>query len=337
VTKAPTGLSFEGLPAHPAIQPIKLKNRLDSIDQFRGLAIILMVLVNYAADVQTVPAWFKHAPDIGLTIADLVAPMFIFAIGLTFGISARKRREREGLGKTIEHFVRRYLAILGIGAILSAGETMLGMNPSGIDWGALQAIGGAGLVTLLVIFLPTKLRFFLGVGLLAVYQVLVNAFWLDQILRSPHGGMIGTLSWAAILILATVLADLFHNESQRNYFYLACALTLMIGIALAFIVLVSKNRVSASYVLISLGVSGLVFSLFHLSRTNLSLLSAWGQNPILLYLLHYPLLALVVLPDIPTWHVQAPLWLAGLQALALVVILSWIALGWQKRKFVFSM
>jgi len=313
-----------------------VKTRLPSIDQFRGLAILMMVLVNYAADVQAIPAWFKHAHDIGFTVADLVAPMFIFAIGLTFGFSARKRRERDGLRLTLEHFARRYLAILGIGAILSAGETMLGMNSSGIDWGALQSIGGAGLVTLLVIFLPTKTRFALGVGLLAVYQILLNTFWLDLVLRSPHGGLPGTLSWSAMLILATILADLFHDEPRRNYFYLASALALAAGLALAFLVPVSKNRVSASYDLIALGLSALIFSLFHLSKANLSLLAAWGQNPILLYLLHYLVLAFFVLPDIPIWHAQAPLWLAGLQALTLVVILSLIAREWQKRGFVFS-
>jgi predicted acyltransferase len=316
---------------------LTMAERVESIDQFRGLAILLMVLVNFAADVQTVPAWLKHAPDIGFTIADLVAPMFIFAIGLTFGISARKRRERDGLGKTIEHFVRRYLAILGIGEILSAGETMLGMNHSGVDWGALQAIGGAGLVTLTVIFLPTNIRIFLGVGLLAVYQTLVTTLWLDLVLRSPHGGLIGTLSWSAMLILATVFGDLLHDATRRNYFPLASALTLAAGILLAFLVPVSKNRVSASYDLVALGLSGLVFSLFYLVKANPSVLSAWGQNPLLLYNLHYLLLAVFVLPDIPFWHAQAPLWLAGLQASALVVILSWIALDWQKRKFVFSL
>jgi predicted acyltransferase len=283
------------------------------------------------------PAWLKHAPDIGFTIADLVAPMFIFAIGLTFGISARKRRERDGLGKTIEHFAKRYLAILGIGAILSAVETALGMNETGIDWGALQAIGGAGLVALTVIFLQTRLRLFLGLGLLVVYQALVTTFWLDLILRSPHGGLPGTVSWSAMLILATVLGDLLHDAARRNYFPLACALTLAAGIALAFVVPVSKNRVSPSYDLVSLGLSGLVFSLFQLSKVRLSLLSAWGQNPLLLYNLHYLVLALVVLPNIPFWHAQAPLWLAGLQAAALVVILSWVALDWRKRKFVFSL
>jgi predicted acyltransferase len=62
-------------------------SRLESIDYFRGLAIMLMVLANFTIGIVIVPGWLKHASDIGLTIPDLIAPFFIFAIGLTFGLS----------------------------------------------------------------------------------------------------------------------------------------------------------------------------------------------------------------------------------------------------------
>ena len=46
-------------------------SRIDAIDQFRGAAIVLMVLANYLADVGSIPSWLKHAPDIGLTAIGL--------------------------------------------------------------------------------------------------------------------------------------------------------------------------------------------------------------------------------------------------------------------------
>ena len=53
----------------------KTKSRLDSIDQFRGFAILLMVLANYLSRIQSVPAWLKNAPLVaGLTVVDLIAP-----------------------------------------------------------------------------------------------------------------------------------------------------------------------------------------------------------------------------------------------------------------------
>ena len=313
------------------------KQRIDAIDQFRGFAILAMVLVNYAADIQIIPAWFKHAPDIGLTFADLVAPMFIFAIGLTFGLSARRRVERNGMSATIRHFLRRFLALMGLGAILSAAESMLGLNTSGVDWSVLQSIGGAGLITLTVIFLPTKVRLGFGIGLLIVYQFLLDGFWLDWVLRSPHGGLAGTLSWSAMLVLATVFGDLFQDEAHRKYFPLVALLSLAAGLSLVWIVPVSKNRVSASYDLITLGISGLIFSVFFLTKFHLRPLSAWGQNPILLYNLHYLLIGIFVLPGIPAWHAQAPFWLVGFQTLFLLAILNTIAMHWYRKGFVFSL
>jgi predicted acyltransferase len=114
-----------------------------------------MVLANYMGQVQVIPAWLKHAPDVGLTVIDLIAPFFIFAIGLTYGLSFHRRLERDGALAAYSHFFVRFLTIVGLGAVISAGETALGDNPSGVDWGVLQAIGMAGLITLIVISLPS--------------------------------------------------------------------------------------------------------------------------------------------------------------------------------------
>ena len=134
------------------------KVRDESIDAFRGLAILLMVLANFLGDVAAAPAWMKHSPDVGLTVIDLIAPFFVFAIGLTYGPSLRRRAASQGAGRAAGHAVGRSLAFIGIGAIVSAGETALHMNPTGVNWGVLQAIGAAGLVTLPLLFLPALWR-----------------------------------------------------------------------------------------------------------------------------------------------------------------------------------
>jgi predicted acyltransferase len=311
-------------------------HRIDAIDQFRGFSIILMVLLNFTMSVESLPAWLKHSPDIGLTFLDLGAPVFIFAIGLTFGLSFRRRIARDGLSAAYGHFVQRYLSFIGIGAIISAGQNLLGLNPVDFDWGVLQAIGCAGLLTLTVIRLPAWVRLVIGLGLLAIYQHLLNALWLQVVLRSQHGGLPGTLSWAAILIVATVFGDLYHLEVRRKIFPLASVFCLAAGIALALVVPVSKNRVSASYDLITIGFSAVVFSIFYLTNFKLDFFSAWGRNPILLYLFSFLLTGLFVLPPFPVWHVQAPFWLVGLQALFILLILGTLARRWQKSGFTFS-
>jgi predicted acyltransferase len=316
-------------------------SRISSIDQFRGFAILTMVLANYTGGVKLIPAWLKHAPDIGLTVNDLVAPFFIFAIGLTFGLSFQRRLARDGAGKTYGHFAIRYLALVGVGALMSAGETAVGANPAGIDWGVLQAIGVAGLLALGVIRLPALYRWLIGAVVLVIYQIALDNFLLDITLRSPHGGLFGSVSWGAMLILGTALADLFHDTGKRKWFYWASLAVLIVGIGLAFLLPVSKHRVSSTYVLISLGISALLFALFHFFaerfRMNLHMLNAWGKNPLALYVLHYVLIGIFFLPNIPFLYAAAPLWLVLLEIVFLITVLTWIAYWMERRNIIVAL
>jgi len=307
-----------------------VRTRLESIDEFRGFAILLMVLADYLEGPAVVPAWLKHASDIGLTEADIIAPLFILAIGLTFGLSWRGRNARDGLPKTVQHFIVRYLALVGIGALLTVLGNLSGVVVDPSNWGLLQAIGFAGLITMVFIRVPMRLRWIPGVVLLAVYQVLLDRFWLTGVLQATHGGLEGALGWGAMMILATVLGDVFHDASTRKWFPDISIGMLLAGLALALLVPVSKHRISASYVMITLGGSGIVFWLFHVVEERVGrtirLLTMWGRNPLVLYVLHGLLLGLFVMPDAPGWYVQAPGWLVVVQAMALVGILSGI--GW---------
>jgi predicted acyltransferase len=329
---------MEALQEHnPPLVNILNSQRLDSIDQFRGFAIMLMVLVNYLAGVERIPAWLKHAPDVGLTVADLVAPLFIFAIGLTYGRSWRQRSARNGKLKAAQHFFTRFMALMGIGTILSAGEIWLEIDGTTVNWGVLQTIGTAGMVTLFVISLPAGWRATVGLGLLAGYQHLLDSFWLTNILHSPHGGLPGSLSWAGMMILATALGDIFHDPSKRKAFLTMTLLGLALGLLTAGQFPVSKNRVSFSYVLISLGISGLIFAAFHQSKVHIPVLAAWGKNPLLLYILHLFVLGIMALPGIPAWYADAPWWLVILQAGGLVGILSVIGLWLDRLRIIISL
>jgi len=67
-------------------------SRLEVIDQFRGCAMMMMVLANYSERIESVPRWLRHAPDVGLTVIDLGAPVFIFASGQS--LNRRNRNEQ---------------------------------------------------------------------------------------------------------------------------------------------------------------------------------------------------------------------------------------------------
>ncbi|MFA4932452.1 MAG: heparan-alpha-glucosaminide N-acetyltransferase domain-containing protein [Caldisericia bacterium] len=307
------------------------RQRLESIDEFRGFSILLMVLADYLAGSRIVPAWLKHAPDIGFSVIDIIAPMFIAAIGLTFGASFRARLARDGRRRTIEHFLSRNLALIGIGALFTVLGNLSGLAVDRSDWGLLQAIGFAGLVALCFVGVPARLRWLGGLLLLVAYQFQLNSAWLATVLSSTHGGLEGALSWGAMLVMATALGDLFHDVPKgRRWFPAVSAGVLVLGLLLAFIVPVSKNRVSASYVLITLGASDLIFWCFHMFDERLGrsipVLREWGRNSLLLYVMHGALLGVFVMPKAAGWYELAPAWLVGLQALFMVGTLSWV--GW---------
>lgn len=310
--------------------------RIFALDQFRGLTIIAMVLANYLAGARIVPAWLKHNPDAGLTVIDLIAPFFIFAIGVTYHSAFQRREMRDGRLAAYLHFVQRYLVLIGIGTILSAGEAALGFEHVANRWGVLEAIGVSGLVLLLVIRLPAPWLFLAGLALLGVYQIILDRFWLETVLNSSHGGLQGSLAWSAMLILAVGLADLYHHPRTRKWgFPLAGSGILAAGLALSLVTPISKNRVSGPYALVSLGAAVLLFTACHISATvlekRLPLLEMWGRNPLALYLLHMLLLGLFALPPVPVWYSEAPAWLIVLQAAFLVVLLT-LAARWMERR-----
>jgi predicted acyltransferase len=304
--------------------------RMDSIDYFRGLSVILMVLVDYVGGIASVPGWLKHAPDIGLTVADLVAPAFIFAIGLTYGMSFRRRAAREGLGQTYYHFIVRFLAIAGIGAVFTAGAALVTPGEYRGAWSALQAIGVAGLITLALMKTGTLARLLAGLTLLVAYQVMLDGFWLDQVLSSSHGGLPASLGWGAMLLISTALADLFHRAQRGRSIYVAASTALLaVGVLASLVFPVSKNRVSLSYVLISVAISALVFLAFDVLARRVALrlppLRWWGRNPLLLYVIHILLEVVQLLPGSQTWYAGAPLLSALGQFAAEFAVLSLIA------------
>jgi hypothetical protein len=199
-----------------------------------------------------------------------------------------------------------------------------------------------GLVTLVFIRANTYTRLATSLIILAFYQYMLDHYWLRAVLASPHGGLYGAVSWSAMLLLATVLADLYHRPApNKMVFTLSSALVLATGVLLALWVPISKNRVSATYVLVSLGLSGLMLFFFHLLterlKVQLPLLIPWGKNPLLLYVLHLLLLGFVALPEIPGWYVLAPYWLVILQAAALLILLSLVAWRMEQRELYFSL
>lgn len=294
-----------------------------TIDRFRGSLVLLMVAGDYLSGVGIIPDFLKHASDIGITVADLVAPAFIFVIGLTYGSSFAQRRS-DGGSSVYRYFTLRYLSLIGIGAVIAAGANMVG-QPT--DWGVLQAIGVAGLISLLVIRLATWMRFVIGILVLVGYEYVLNTAMLETVLHSVHGGLFGSFSWAAMLILATAVADVWRRGAIP--YAVCCALLVVAAIVAVLIEPVSKHRVSISFALMTLALSAIVFLIVdRLAQDRFpraGLLCWWGESALALYLIHLLALGAVTAPPAAWWYVDAPLWLAALQLAAILALMSVIA------------
>lgn len=132
---ADTAVSAEApVPAEevPAAAPAagEKKERLLSIDRFRGICIFGMVcqfLMPLFASLAPLAPIFNHDADgfqilPGVSFADLFAPMFIFVVGLTMVGSFRSRAEKYGTGRAYWQLAVRFLALIGLGAALDGFE-----------------------------------------------------------------------------------------------------------------------------------------------------------------------------------------------------------------------
>jgi predicted acyltransferase len=177
----------------------KTRERLLSLDMYKGLTIILMVFVNSISQFTNTPAWTKHAVDFGLTYVDLIAPFFIFMMALNYKSSFKRRLEQPDKSKVYIKFIQRYLIFLGLGLVL-----YINLDPAGnviFQWGTLQVLGVSGLMLLPLIMLPAIVRLVIGFGGLVVHQLLLETGLKQIIFDGYEGGIWSSLSWASMLII----------------------------------------------------------------------------------------------------------------------------------------
>jgi predicted acyltransferase len=96
------------------------KQRLLSLDLFRGLTIAGMLLVNNAGNWHYVYPPLEHAEWNGLTPTDLIFPFFLFIVGVAIKLSLDKYYIADGsTSKTILRILRRTILIFFVGLVLN--------------------------------------------------------------------------------------------------------------------------------------------------------------------------------------------------------------------------
>ncbi len=147
-----------------------MKQRLASLDAFRGLTIAGMILVNNPGDWSRIYRPLLHAEWHGWTPTDWIFPFFLFIMGVAMALSFRRRVEGGAAKAALWAKVLRRTAILfGLGLILSGWPRF---DLAGIRiMGVLQRISICYLIVCATILILPRQRhqWLVMAALIAVY------------------------------------------------------------------------------------------------------------------------------------------------------------------------
>jgi len=226
-------------PAGPAsvvsTAPAAVKERLASLDAFRGFDILTMVFVNYIAGMKAIPFILRHASAEmdTFTLTDVVFPGFLFIVGVSIPLALAKRRAegRTGLA-LVGHVLVRTLALLFLGVLL-VNEDRFSTAAAGIGKDLWYFLATLAVFALWAVVpkgaAPAKRRMHLALKIAAAVLLLAlvivfrgqgedgRTTWL----QTSWWGILGMIGW-------TYLAGcLLYLASRGNRIVLAGAVGLM--------------------------------------------------------------------------------------------------------------
>jgi predicted acyltransferase len=197
------------------------KQRLLSLDFFRGITIAAMILVNTPGDYDHVYTPLEHSKWDGCTPTDLVFPFFLFMVGVSIVYALdSKKSVNENHNKIIVNALRRMLILiaLGLGIFL-----FYRFNFSHLRFpGVLQRIGVVYFIAT-ILYLKTSQRtrdWLMGIILLTYYLVLFYvpvpdghppnlipefnlAAWVDRAVFTTNHMYRFTKQWDPVGLLST--------------------------------------------------------------------------------------------------------------------------------------
>lgn len=288
------------VPASPATKPLAQPmgaktsaSRLLSLDVFRGLTVLTMILVNNPGDWGNIYAPLKHAAWHGCTPTDLVFPFFLFIVGVSivYALSGKKQLPQEH-GAVLFKIGKRSLTLFALGLFLALFPSFH-FDTVRIP-GVLQRIAVVFLVTA-TIFLKTDRRtqIFIMASLLVAYWLLMMyvpvpgigeaslepetnlGAWLDRQLLWGHlwkqsktwdpEGILSTVP-AISTALAGVLTGQWLRSTQSSSIMkvkgllMAGTLSVCVGLVWNLHFPINKSLWTSSYVLYTAGLAVLVLS-----------------------------------------------------------------------------
>ncbi|WP_316799262.1 DUF5009 domain-containing protein [Pedobacter frigidisoli] len=162
------------------------KQRLLSLDFFRGLTVAAMILVNNPGSWGHIYAPLEHAEWNGCTPTDLIFPFFLWIVGVSIAFAmGSSKTDAANHGKVILKAVKRgitlyllgfFLAIFGkLMAVILDGKSLLEAFQTVRLLGVLQRIGIVFIISsILFLKCSTKTIFRIFIAILGIYWALMT-------------------------------------------------------------------------------------------------------------------------------------------------------------------
>ncbi|TWW01514.1 acyltransferase family protein [Chitinophaga pinensis] len=302
-----------------------MKQRLLSLDFFRGLTVAAMILVNNPGSWSYVYPPLEHSKWNGCTPTDLVFPFFLFMVGVsvTFALSSRKA-DVSGHASLIIHIIRRAAILFAIGLAFRLIPSFDFHNLRIL--GVLQRISIVFLViSLLYLKTGAKTRIWLCFSFLVIYWLLMTvvpvpgygpanlepetnlAAWIDRtVLGEQHlwkqartwdpEGLLSTLPAISTGLLGIMTGDWLRRKDvadaeKVSWLFAAGFLSVLAGLIWDGFFPINKSLWTSSFVLYTGGLAamGLALSYWLIDVQQYKSITppfvAFGWNAITAYVL----------------------------------------------------
>ncbi|MCK5148836.1 DUF1624 domain-containing protein [bacterium] len=279
---------------------IQQRHRLQSLDLFRGIAVLGMLLADFPGSWDSIFSPFQHAHWNGWTQTDLIFPSFLFIVGISITLSYNKHLTQ---GTPIKKLLLKALKRSAILFVLGMITNIFYSYPA-FEWPTFRIMGVLQRIAI-VYFVATTIALYFnfkkivltsftilltywgamtlitvpGYGSpdLAIYPEGITsnlAAWIDMKVLGTHvfawtkpwdpEGLLTTLP-ALVNVLAGILAGRWilqkRNESEKTTWMFIVAIGLiLLGCVWHFTFPVNKKIWSSSYVLLSSGIGLSFFS-----------------------------------------------------------------------------
>ncbi|WP_394748038.1 acyltransferase family protein [Spongiimicrobium salis] len=296
-----------------------MKNRVVSVDIFRGLTIVLMILVNTPGTWSNVYAPLLHAQWHGYTPTDLVFPFFMFIVGISIVFSYHGKTPNSA---TYRKIGVRTLKLIGLGIFLGAFTIAF---PFFKDFeairfpGVLQRIAiGFFFASLLFLHFNWKALVFICIAILLGYWIWMGYIPLNGIEptydRAPNNwanyidlkvfgthlykadydpeGLLSSLPSVASSLLGIFTGLLLVSKRQKKEVIMALGgiVLILVGHLWDIVFPINKALWTSSFVLVTAGWANLILALIYF-LTDVKgihfgkLFRYAGANAIILYFL----------------------------------------------------